>query len=124
MRELIQGDYAASAKAANNKSYTETQIKDYVLDPEARAVYDSMDIQKEQFATQSAAVVLSEPEKEKGNDKEKTPEERLMTELRIRISIKSEDQREIMKNEPKSYNFISEKTAEVQLDGIKNTPNV
>jgi hypothetical protein len=124
MRELIQGDYAASAKAANNKSYTETQIKDYVLDPEARAVYDSMDIQKEQFATQSAAVVLSEPEKEKENDKEKTPEERLMTELRIRISIKSEDQREIMKNEPKSYNFISEKTAEVQLDGIKNTPNV
>jgi hypothetical protein len=67
---------------------------------------------------------LSEPEKEKENDKEKTPEERLMTELRIRISIKSEDQREIMKNEPKSYNFISEKTAEVQLDGIKNTPNV
>ena len=111
MRELIQGDYAASAKAVSNPTYNEIQIEDYVLDPDARGIYDSMDLQKEQFATHSAAVVLNDPKEEKKVD------EFEMTSERMQFTVKSEDQREIMKNEPKSYHFIIERSAEVSLNG-------
>ena len=59
-RELIQEEYAAAAKAVNSLAYNKTQIKENVLDPEARSKCDSMDMQKEQFATQSAHVTLSD----------------------------------------------------------------
>ena len=65
MRDLIQSDYAASAKAVISSAYNEAQIEDYVLDPAVREIYDSMELQKEQFATQSAAVTLTEPQNEK-----------------------------------------------------------
>ena len=35
--------------------------------------------------------------------------------LAVQISIKALDQRIIMKNEPKSYNFVIERAAEVNL---------
>lgn len=113
MRDMIQADYAASAKAVNSLSYNRAQIRDYVLDKGAREIYDSMELQKEQFATQSAAVILTEPQKDK---KKEEPEN---TAVRIQITVKSEDQRMIMKNEPKNYNFQIERGAELQL----NTPN-
>ena len=109
MRDMIQADYAASAKAVNTPTYNEAQIKDYALDPEAREVYDSMELQKEQFATQSAHVTLTEAQNEKKTD------EIVMTTDRVQISIKALDQRIIMKNEPKSYNFVIERAAEVNL---------
>ena len=110
MRDLIQADYAASAKAVNSAVYNETQIQDYVLDPGAREIYDSMELQKEQFATQSAHVTLTAPQPEK------TENEILMTTNRVQISVKILDQRNIMKNEPKNYNnFIIEKTANIEL---------
>ena len=110
MRDLIQADYAASAKAVNSAVYNETQIQDYVLDSGAREIYDSMELQKEQFATQSAHVTLTAPQPEK------TENEILMTTNRVQISVKILDQRNIMKNEPKNYNdFIIEKTANIEL---------
>ena len=33
------------------------------------------------------------------------------------VSVASEDQREIMKREPKNYDFIIERTAELELGG-------
>ena len=111
MRDLIQGDYAASAKAVISSAYNEAQIEDYVLDPAAREIYDSMEIQKEQFATQSAAVTLTEPQNEKNAGEVE------MTEDRVPYPIKELDERAIMKNQPKNYDFIVEKTAELNMNG-------
>ena len=111
MRDLIRGDYAASAKAVISSAYNEAQIQDYVLDPTARELYDSMELQKEQFATQSAAVTLTEPQNEKRAD------EIEMTEDRVPLSIKELDERNIMKNQPKNYDFVVEKAAELNISG-------
>ena len=112
MRDLIQGDYAASAKAVLSSAYNEAQIDDYVLDPAAREIYDSMELQKEQFATQSAAVTLTEPQNEKNAD------EIEMTEDRVPFPIKELDERTIMKNQPKNYDFVIERTAELTIGGL------
>ena len=111
MRDLIRGDYAASAKAVISSAYNEAQIQDYVLDPTARELYDSMELQKEQFATQSAAVTLTEPQNEKRAD------EIEMTEDRVPLSIKELDERTIMKNQPKNYDVGVEKAAELNISG-------
>ena len=110
MRDLIQSDYAASAKAVISSAYNEAQIEDYVLDPAAREIYDSMEIQKEQFATQSAAVTLTEPQNEKNAGEVE------MTEDRVPYPIKELDERAIMKNQPKNYDFVVEKTAELNMN--------
>ena len=111
MRDLIQNDYAASAKAVISSAYNEAQIEDYVLDPAAREIYDSMEVQKEQFATQSAAVTLTEPQNEKNAGEVE------MTEDRVPYPIKELDERAIMKNQPKNYDFVVEKTAELNMNG-------
>lgn len=111
MRELIQGDYAASAKAVINPAYNEAQIEDYVLDPTVREVYDSMEMQKEQFATQSAAFTLAETQNEKKADEVE------MTADRVPFPIEELDERLIMRNQPKNYDFVIERTAEIQLGG-------
>ena len=111
MRDLIQSDYAASAKAVISSAYNEAQIEDYVLDPAAREIYDSMEIQKEQFATQSAAVTLTEPQNERNAGEVE------MTEDRVPYPIKELDERAIMKNQPKNYDFVVEKTAELNMNG-------
>ena len=74
-------------------------------------VYDSMDKQKEQFATQSAAVTLTEPQ----NDRNAGEIE--MTEDRVPYPIKELDERTIMRNQPKNYDFVVELTAELGLGG-------
>ena len=109
MRDLIQEEYAAAAKAVNSSAYNKTQIKENVLDPEARSKCDSMEMQKEQFATQSAHATLIAPKNEK------TTDEDLLTTDRVQISIKFLDQREIMKNEPKNYDFVVERGKELNL---------
>ena len=111
MRDMIQADYAASAKAVNNRSYNLTQINYYVLDKDVRELADSMEVQKEQFATQSAHVTLTESKNEKISD------DLLMTADRVQISVNEVNQREIMKNEPKNYDFKIERTAELSLSG-------
>ena len=111
MRDLIQGDYAASAKAVISSAYNEAQIEDYVLDLTVREIYDSMETQKEQFATQSAAVTLTEPQNEKNAGEVE------MTEDRVPFPIQELDERVIMKNQPKNYNFVIERTAEFTLGG-------
>ena len=111
MRELIQGEYAASARAVISSAYNEAQINDYALDPAAREIYDSIELQKEQFATQSAAVTLTEPQNEKNAGEVE------MTEDRVRYPVKELDERTIMKNQPKSYDFVVEKTAELNIGG-------
>ena len=109
MRDLIQGEYAASAKAVISFAYNEAQIADYVLDPTAREIYDSMELQKEQFATQSAAVTLTEPQSARNAD------ETEMTQDRVPYPVKELDERIIMKNQPKNYDFVVERSAELNL---------
>ena len=98
-------------KAVASSAYNEAQIEDYVLDPAAREIYDSMEIQKEQFATQSAAVTLTEPQNERNAG------EIEMIEDRVPYPIKELDERTIMKNQPKNYDFVVERTAELSLGG-------
>ena len=115
MRDLIQGDYAASAKSVRSVHYNKTQIKLYVLDPDVRALTDSMELQKEQFATQSAAVTLTEPQ----TDKNAADIE--MTEDRTRITVKECDERINMQNEPKNYGFVIEPQTELNLTAKNQT---
>ena len=111
MRDLIQSDYAASAKAVISSAYNEAQIEDYVLDPDAREIYDSMELQKEQFATQSAAVTLTESQIVKNT------EEIEMTGVRFPHPVPELDERTIMQHQPKNYDFVVEKTAELNING-------
>ena len=99
MRDMIQADYAASAKAVNNPNYNETQINNYVLDDDVRGLADSMDVQKEQFAIQGAAVELTKPQENKAIDDNDT-------EIRQRYPVNTLNQRNIMMNEPKYDNWV------------------
>jgi hypothetical protein len=110
MRDMIQADYAASAKAVNNRNYNLTQINYYVLDKDVRELADSRDVQMEQFAIQGAAVKLTNPTEKNmlAND---------MTANRVRNPIPECDERKNMENQPKIYNFIVDKTAELNMNG-------
>jgi hypothetical protein len=108
MRDMIQADYAAAAKAVNNRNYNLTQINYYVLDKDVRELADSRDVQMEQFATMSAAVTLTKPK-----DKNALADD--MTADRVQYPVKELDERDIMKHEPKIYNFISEQNTEKEL---------
>jgi hypothetical protein len=105
MRDMIQSDYAAAAKAVNNRNYNLTQINYYVLDKDVRELADSRDVQMEQFATMSAAVTLTKPK-----DKNDLADD--MTADRVQYPVKELDERDIMKHEPKIYNFVGEPTTE------------
>ena len=109
MRDLIQADYAASAKAVGNANYNKTQMQLYVVDRDMRALFDSMEIQKEQFATQSAAVTLTEPQTDKN------AEEIEMTGVRVPHPVPELDERTIMQNQPKNYDFVIEPQTELNL---------
>jgi hypothetical protein len=114
MRDLIQGDYAEIAKAVVSTHYNERQIDEHILDPDVRELYDSYTTQMVEFATQSEAVVINEPKTKQTN--EKTAEE-LENQTRWRISIKQEDEREKIKNEPKIFsNMVIEKQADLKID--------
>ena len=109
MRDMIQADYAASAKAVGNANYNKTQMQLYVVDRDMRALFDSMEIQKEQFATQSAAVTLTEPQTDKN------AEEIEMTGVRVPHPVPELDERTIMQNQPKNYDFVIEPQTELNL---------
>jgi hypothetical protein len=117
MRDLIQSDYAEIAKAAVNTHYNEKQIQDYVLDPEVREIEDSLESQKEEFTTQSRDVVIKESPKVKAGGKEIEAQEDY---IRKREPVESEDQRAIMKNEPKIYsNRVVDKENELKKDSVR-----
>jgi hypothetical protein len=99
---MIQANYAASAKAVNNRNYNLTQINYYVLDKDVRELADSRDVQMEQFATMSAAVTLTKP-----TEKHELADD--MTADRVQYPVKELDERDIMKHAPKTYNFIVDK---------------
>lgn len=115
MRELIQSDYAAMAKAVVNPSYNEKQIADNVLDPDVRDVYDSLEAQKELFTTQSRDAVIKNPPQDmnlQGKPLEDDPNK-----MRWQICIKTEDERENMKNAPKVFlNIVADKSASVTIE--------
>jgi hypothetical protein len=120
MREMIQGDYAETAKAVVNPKYNETQIRDYVTDPDIRAELDSMEMQREGFAIQSEAVVLNEPQVSQSGttvkETDKPSMEMKTDDVRIQISIESENEFEKVKHEPRIFsNMVVEKTNEIQL---------
>jgi hypothetical protein len=117
MRDMIQADYAASAKAVNNRNYNLTQINYYVLDKDVRELADSRDVQMEQFAIQGAAVKLTKPINEKNKF------EKEMTENRVPYPVNELDQRQIMKNEPKVFsNMVVEKKVELKFERGGNVP--
>ena len=108
MRDLIQLDYAQSAKAVENRNYNEKQIFDGVLDPGDREFHDSLDMQKEQFAIQSATVQLTKPHKNAALEDD-------MTSIREPYPVEQLNQRNIMKNEPKNDNWILVESAHQEL---------
>ena len=107
MRDLIQGDYAEEARAACNPKYTETQIQEQFLDADVRQMSDSIEAQKEQFTLESSAIDIKAPQDENIEEVEEG--------LRWRLYIKSEDEREKIKNEPKVFsNLVISKDAELK----------
>ena len=117
MRELIQSDYAAMAKAVGNANYNRVQIQQYVLDEDVRELSDSMEAQKETFAAQSRDIIIKSPANEKVDEKTAEANE---NEIRWRYPVTSEDEREKMKNEPKIFsNRVIEKTNELTIDSAK-----
>lgn len=116
MRELIQSDYAAMAKAVVSPSYNEKQIADNVLDPDVREVYDSLEAQKELFTTQSRDAVIKNPPQEVATVDGK-PLDNDPNKMRWQICIKTEDERENMKNAPKVFlNIVADKSANVTIE--------
>jgi hypothetical protein len=114
MRDMIQADYAASAKAVNNQNYNLTQINYYVLDKDVRELADSMETQKEQFATQGAAVVINEPQIKNETSNENEHEKNW---IRKRLYVESEDEKKKIKNEPKFFNnTVIEKLTDLELN--------
>ena len=78
-----------------------------------RELFDSMEIQKEQFATQSAAIALNDP-------KEPTNEGDLdKNAVKWQITVPEEDEAKKMLNQPKFYNLTIERTNEMTLEGRK-----
>ena len=116
MRDLIQSDYSKLAKSVCSTKYKETQIYDNVLDPTIREFYDSFEMQMEHFATQSAAAFIGNMQDgnlKKVYDIEADPEGK----DKWPISVKEEDQRKIMKNEPKVFsNIVLDKSKEAQIE--------
>jgi hypothetical protein len=120
MRELIQGDYAETAKAVVSTYYNEKQIEDYVLDPDVRAMDDSLEAQKEEFTTQSRDVVIKDPQNGKTGEKTANEHE---NETRWREPVESQNQRKIMQNEPRVFsNLVIERSVEVKFEKESNTP--
>ena len=110
---IAGGSDAATAKAVNSIKYNAVQIRENVLATEARSKIDSMDKQKEQFATLSAHVNVAptvEAKTENTLNIETMPD-------RIRISVESQNQRTIMQHEPKSFHFVIESTEKLTLNG-------
>ena len=124
MRDLIQSNYAAQAKAVGNRFYQARQIYDYVLDPKALPLngFDSLENQKEEFAAKGASFTpTGDPQIDELQDEKK------FTEIdaggvRIRISIPELNQRTIMENEPKVFSNAVSLNIEVKLDNPTQAP--
>ena len=114
MRELIQGNYAEMGKAASNLTYNKTQILEQVLDPEQRNAFDSMEKQKVEFTVQRRGLAAV------NHNNEKKIQDFEITSFRMQIYVKECDERLLMENEPKSYNFEPVKAAEISLNNSKN----
>ena len=112
MRELIQNDYAACSKGASSAHYNERQIKEQVLDPDAREVYDSLEAQKSEFKIQREAI------KNNVESKEPRPEDLNPDVLRYPYPVKEENEYEKHRNAEKQNNFIKEKGPQEKMRGI------
>ena len=117
MRDLIQNDYAAMTKAVNCANYNKMQIQLYILDPDVRELSDSMEFQKEQFATLSEANSISIPPKQNADEKTNDIHK---NETRWREPVESQNEREKMKHEPKVFsNMVIDKAAELRIDAVR-----
>ena len=110
MRDIIQGEYAECAKPAGSAHYNERQIEDFVLDPDFRALDDSMQQQKQDFETRTEAIRLNSAPKKDPNVELKDGE------IRKQMTVEEEDQRRIMKEEVKEYNFITDPEKQLTLE--------
>lgn len=114
MRDLVQNDYAAAARAVNSAEYNKVQFEDHVFERNVREIYDSKDLQAKQFAIQSAAAHLNEEESKKKAD------EIIMTDdKRVQISVRECDEKVIWESQPKENNFVVEKAAELDEPSVQ-----
>lgn len=114
MRDLVQNDYAAAARAVNSAEYNKVQFEDHVFERNVREIYDSKELQAKQFAIQSAAAHLNEEESKKKAD------EIIMTDdKRVQISVRECDEKVIWESQPKENNFVVEKAAELDEPSVQ-----
>ena len=113
IREMIQADYAEAAKAVTSAVYHETQIKDHVVEPQARAKFDSIDKQKELFVTQSNAINVRVDPNQMEMD---NIDLQLQTKDKVQMSVPEQDERQIQKNAVREWNFeMAETKFEVNI---------
>ena len=97
MRDLVQNDYAAAARAVNSAEYNKVQFEDHVFERNVREIYDSKELQAKQFAIQSAAAHLNEEE-----SKIKINELTKIDENKVQISVRECDEKVLWESQPKS----------------------
>jgi hypothetical protein len=120
MRDMIQAEYAAAAKSVKSLAYNTRQFYDHIIDPKAREAYDfdSLENQKMEFATISAANGLAVKNAEKRVDSpERKADAPETEEKRVREPVESQNEAKLMKNAVKNYkDFIvgNEKTASLK----------
>ena len=111
IRDMIQADYAAAAKGANSIEFHEKQIRENVMGENALATVDSIDKQKELFATQSGFFALTEPPKEIEMTADRTP-----------FPVRELDQRLLMANEPRDFTRIIDQKQYIKRDAPEQAP--
>lgn len=108
MRELIQGDYAASSKAITDKNYNARQIQDHVLDPEVRDMVDSMEVQQSEFTIQRESIKTNHPSNREENENQNDEPEA----DRYLYYVREADEIKLMKEAPIGKEFIVDKDLE------------
>ena len=113
IRELIQGDYAESSKAANDMNFNERQIEDHVLDAEVRGMFDSMESQRSEFTIQSEDIKLYHPVDDLSADFDPNA-------IRYRYPVNEENELIKHRNSKKENNFIIDKDThkDINLDVV------
>lgn len=119
IREMLQSNYDTVSKAVKSTAFCEKQIKEHVLDKEPREKCDSLERQKEQFATLSASYTFNKVDtKENVNDGDKKENE-----IRTRLEMEHLNERKIMKSLPTQYNFTIENDISLTINATKQSPN-
>ena len=114
MRELIQGNYAEMAKVASNAHYNKKQIEEQIMAPQKRALCDSMEKQSVDFTIRREGI------SNKNINNEQKAQEIEMTSTRTQITVPECDEKLLIQEQPKVFNF--QPTKEMELEITNNAP--